>query len=204
MYSRSFISAYQKAKDGLRSSVGIMTELRAGRPGESRQGKNIFFLQNVQTGLRVHPAFYLTGSGTFSLLRNLQTGWGVHPSCLMGTGTFSLLWNAQTGSGILPASNLMGTGNLSLFQNVQTGSGVHPAFYVMCTGSSFPGGNAAGAWRWPLPCLLHSFLTGSGTHPASCLVGTMVNIWIYTRASCTLLRDVILGPAWPKPGSLNS
>jgi hypothetical protein len=28
-------------------------------------------------------------------------------------------------------------------------AGVHPAFYKMCTGS-FPGGKAAGAWRWPL------------------------------------------------------
>jgi hypothetical protein len=32
----------------------------------------------------------------------------------------------------------------------QTGSGAHPAFYLMCTWGSFPGGTAAGAWRWPL------------------------------------------------------
>jgi hypothetical protein len=31
---------------------------------------------------------------------------------------------------------------------VQTGPGAHPASYVMGTGS-FPGGKAAGAWRWP-------------------------------------------------------
>jgi len=31
---------------------------------------------------------------------------------------------------------------------VQTGSGAHPASHTMCTGS-FPGGKAAGTWRWP-------------------------------------------------------
>jgi hypothetical protein len=33
---------------------------------------------------------------------------------------------------------------------VQSGSEVHPASYLIGTGGSFPGGQAAGAWSWPL------------------------------------------------------
>jgi len=32
--------------------------------------------------------------------------------------------------------------------HVQTGPGAHPASYTVGTGF-FPGGKAAGAWRWP-------------------------------------------------------
>jgi hypothetical protein len=32
----------------------------------------------------------------------------------------------------------------------QTGSGTHATSYPMGTVGSFPGGKAAGAWRWPL------------------------------------------------------
>jgi hypothetical protein len=32
----------------------------------------------------------------------------------------------------------------------QIGSGAHPASYPMGNGGSFPGGEAAGAWSWPL------------------------------------------------------
>jgi hypothetical protein len=38
----------------------------------------------------------------------------------------------------------------SLLHVVQTGSGAHPASYPMATGGFFPGGEAAGAWSWPL------------------------------------------------------
>jgi hypothetical protein len=41
-------------------------------------------------------------------------------------------------------------GNFYLHHHVQNGSGVHPASYPMGTGGSFPGGEAAGAWSWPL------------------------------------------------------
>jgi hypothetical protein len=41
-------------------------------------------------------------------------------------------------------------GNFSLHHRVQNGSGAHPASYPMRTGGSFPGGEAAGAWSWPL------------------------------------------------------
>jgi len=41
-------------------------------------------------------------------------------------------------------------GNFSLYHRVQNGSGAHPASYPMCTRISFPGGEAAGAWSWPL------------------------------------------------------
>jgi hypothetical protein len=43
-----------------------------------------------------------------------------------------------------------GVGNFSLHQRVQNGSGAHSASYPMGTRGSFPGGKAAGAWRWPL------------------------------------------------------
>jgi hypothetical protein len=38
----------------------------------------------------------------------------------------------------------------SLPHVVQTGSGAHPASYSMGTEGSFLGGQAAGAWSWPL------------------------------------------------------
>jgi hypothetical protein len=43
-----------------------------------------------------------------------------------------------------------GAGNFSLHYRIQNGSRAHPAFYPMGTRSSFPGGEAAGAWSWPL------------------------------------------------------
>jgi hypothetical protein len=43
-----------------------------------------------------------------------------------------------------------GAGNFSLHHRVQNGSGAHPASYPIGTRGSFPGGKAAGAWRWPL------------------------------------------------------
>jgi hypothetical protein len=43
-----------------------------------------------------------------------------------------------------------GAGNFSLHHLVQTCSGAHPASYIMCTRGSFPGGEAAGTWSWPL------------------------------------------------------
>jgi hypothetical protein len=45
---------------------------------------------------------------------------------------------------------LAGAGNLSLHHHVQNGSGAHPASYQMGNRGSFPGGKAAGEWRWPL------------------------------------------------------
>jgi hypothetical protein len=43
-----------------------------------------------------------------------------------------------------------GSRNFSLHHSVQTGSGAHPASYPMGTRYSFPGGEVAGAWSWPL------------------------------------------------------
>jgi hypothetical protein len=43
-----------------------------------------------------------------------------------------------------------GAGNFSLHRCVQNGSGAHPASYPMGNRSSFPGGQVAGAWSWPL------------------------------------------------------
>jgi hypothetical protein len=43
-----------------------------------------------------------------------------------------------------------GAGNFSLHHRVQTGSGVLPVYYPMGSRVSFPGGEAAGAWSWPL------------------------------------------------------
>jgi hypothetical protein len=54
------------------------------------------------------------------------------------------LWAGWSGVWI-PA----GAGNFALHHRVQTGSGAHPASYPMGTRGSFPGGKAAGAWRWP-------------------------------------------------------
>jgi hypothetical protein len=45
---------------------------------------------------------------------------------------------------------LAGAGNFSRHHHVQTSSGAHPASYPMGTRGSFPGGEAAGAWSWPL------------------------------------------------------
>jgi hypothetical protein len=42
-----------------------------------------------------------------------------------------------------------GDENFSLRYHVQTCSGAHPASSPMGTRGSFPGGKAAGAWRWP-------------------------------------------------------
>jgi len=41
-------------------------------------------------------------------------------------------------------------GIFSLCHRDQTGSGAHQASYPVGTRDSFPGGKAAGAWRWPL------------------------------------------------------
>jgi hypothetical protein len=41
-------------------------------------------------------------------------------------------------------------GNFCLHPRVQTRCRTHPASYPMGTRSSFPGGKAAGAWRWQL------------------------------------------------------
>jgi len=43
-----------------------------------------------------------------------------------------------------------GAGNFSIHHRLHTGSGAHPASYQMGTGGFFPGGKAAGSWRWPL------------------------------------------------------
>jgi hypothetical protein len=43
-----------------------------------------------------------------------------------------------------------GAGNFSLHHRVQNGSGALPTSYPMGTRGSLPGGNAAGAWSWPL------------------------------------------------------
>jgi hypothetical protein len=43
-----------------------------------------------------------------------------------------------------------GAGDFSLHNRVQNGSAAHPASYPMGTRDSFPGGEAAGAWSWPL------------------------------------------------------
>jgi hypothetical protein len=43
-----------------------------------------------------------------------------------------------------------GAGSFSLHHRVQNGSGAHPASCPRGTGSSFPGGEADGAWSWPL------------------------------------------------------
>jgi len=49
--------------NGLCSSVGIATELRAGRSGiESRWGRDF---PPVQTGPGAHPAYYKMGTGSF-------------------------------------------------------------------------------------------------------------------------------------------
>jgi hypothetical protein len=40
--------------------------------------------------------------------------------------------------------------NFSLHHHVQNGSGAHPASYPMGTRDSFPRGEAAGVWSWPL------------------------------------------------------
>jgi hypothetical protein len=47
-----------------------------------------------------------------------------------------------------------GAGNFSLNRRVQNGSGAHPPSYPMVIRGSFPGGKAAGAWSWPLSCIL--------------------------------------------------
>jgi len=43
-----------------------------------------------------------------------------------------------------------GAGNFSLQHRVKNGSGAHGASYPMRTRGCFPGGDAAGAWSWPL------------------------------------------------------
>jgi hypothetical protein len=43
-----------------------------------------------------------------------------------------------------------GAGNFSLHHRVQNSSGAHPASYPVGTRDSFPGGEAAEAWNWPL------------------------------------------------------
>jgi hypothetical protein len=43
-----------------------------------------------------------------------------------------------------------GAGKFSLHHRVQNGSGAYPASYPVSNKSSFPEGNAAGAWSWPL------------------------------------------------------
>jgi hypothetical protein len=43
-----------------------------------------------------------------------------------------------------------GAGNFYLHHRGQNGSGAHPTSYPMGTEGSFPGGEAAGAWSWPL------------------------------------------------------
>jgi hypothetical protein len=43
-----------------------------------------------------------------------------------------------------------GAGDFSLHHHVQNSSGAHLASYPMGTRGSFPGGNAAGVWSWPL------------------------------------------------------
>jgi hypothetical protein len=45
-----------------------------------------------------------------------------------------------------------GARDFALYHRVQTYSGAHPALYPVGTRGSFPGGGgeAAGAWSWPL------------------------------------------------------
>jgi hypothetical protein len=44
----------------------------------------------------------------------------------------------------------VGARNFSLRHRVEIGSGAHPASYIMGSRGSFPAGNAAGKWSWPL------------------------------------------------------
>ena len=54
---------YSSPIGGPGSSVGIATELRAGRPGSNPGGNEIF--PPVQTGPRAHPASCKMGTGSF-------------------------------------------------------------------------------------------------------------------------------------------
>jgi hypothetical protein len=53
-------------------------------------------------------------------------------------------------AGWLGVCVLVGAGSFSLHHHFQTGSGAHPTSYQMGTRGSFPGGEAARAWGWPL------------------------------------------------------
>jgi hypothetical protein len=58
-------------------------------------------------------------------------------------GIATALWDGRSGDRIPVEARFSAP--------AQTGPGAHPAFYTMGTGS-FPGGRAAGAWRWrPTP-----------------------------------------------------
>jgi hypothetical protein len=58
-----------------------------------------------------------------------------------------------------------GAGNFSLHHCVQNGSGAHPASYPRATRGSFPGGEAAGAWSWPLTSIYCQDQRMSGAIP---------------------------------------
>jgi hypothetical protein len=60
----------------------------------------------------------------------------------------------------------VGAGNFSLHHRVQNGSGAHSASYPMGARGSFPGGNVAGAWSWPLTSVQCRRQRMSGAVPA--------------------------------------
>jgi len=62
--------------------------------------------------------------------------------------TFSTVTNLRAG---WPGFDCRQERDISLLHRCfQTGSGTHPASYATGNWGSFPGGNATGAWRWPL------------------------------------------------------
>jgi hypothetical protein len=61
--------------------------------------------------------------------------------------------------------------------SVQSGLGAHPASYTTGTVYLFPGGTAAGAWRWP-------------TTPSGAEVKERVELFLYSNS----------GPSWPVLG----
>jgi hypothetical protein len=55
--------------------------------------------------------------------------------------------------------------DFSLFRSVQTRSGAHPTSCPRSTGEYFPGGKAAGAWRWPLTFISAEVKNGGALPP---------------------------------------
>jgi len=89
---RSFISSYIK-RSGSRSSVGIATELQAGRSGiESRWGRDF---APVQTDPGAHPASCKMGTGSF---QGVKCGRGV----LLTTHPFLVSWSWKSRAIHLP------------------------------------------------------------------------------------------------------
>jgi hypothetical protein len=71
---------------------------------------------------------------------------------------FCLIWRAGITQFVWLATGwtagvrfLVGKRDFSLQHSVQIGSWAHTTSYLMGTVGSFPGSNAAGTWRWPLP-----------------------------------------------------